>query len=128
MRVPEFLVRQFYVSDSLQHEGGGFRVQARNGMGDGTLVGIGTIKVDGNVIDPAQITATREGDDAIHQAAEISRREPVSFSRGDVVTFHIADHALAPGEHRFEVEVYEVNLGLVSLSLKDTVGPGPTPT
>ncbi|MFO7533623.1 MAG: hypothetical protein R6W93_14285, partial [Candidatus Limnocylindrales bacterium] len=63
MRVPDFLVRQFYVAGSLQHEGDGFRVQARNGMGDGTLVGIGSISVDGSVIDPAAITATRAGDD-----------------------------------------------------------------
>ena len=56
-----------------------------------------------------------------HQAADVSPKAPVSFSRGDVVTFHIANHRLSPGEHRFEVDIYEVNLGLVSLSLKDTV-------
>jgi hypothetical protein len=121
MRVPDFLVRQFYVAGSLQHEGDGFRIQARNGMGDGTVVGIGTIKVDGTVIDPAFITASRVGDDTVHQAADVSPKAAVSFSRGDVVTFHIADHTLAAGEHRFEVDIYEVNLGLVSLSLKDTV-------
>lgn len=126
MRVPSFLVRQFYIAGSLQHEGDGFRVQARNGMGDGTLVGIGTIKVDDTVIDPAQITASRAGETTLHHAADVSRRAPVSFGKGDVVTFHIAGHLLTPGEHRFEVDVYEVNLGLVSLSLKDTVRAGDT--
>ena len=43
MRVPDFLVRQFYVPGSLRHEGDGFSLQARNGMGDGTLVGIGAV-------------------------------------------------------------------------------------
>ncbi len=123
MRIPDFLVRQFYVSDSLRHEGGGFCVQARNGMGDGTLVGIGKISVDGTVIDAALITATLEGQDVVHHAAEVSPRAPVSFSRGDVVTFHIADYPLAEGKHRFEVDIYEVNLGLISLSLSDTVRP-----
>jgi hypothetical protein len=121
MRVPDFLVRQFYVSGSLRHEGDGFRLQARNGMGDGTLVGIGKVSIDGTVIDPAHITATLKGDDTIHRAADISPRAPVSFSRGDIVTFHIAAHHLSPGKHAFEVEVYEVNLGLVTLSLSDTV-------
>jgi hypothetical protein len=124
MRVPDFLVRQFYVSGSLQHEGDGFRLQARNGMGDGTLVGIGSIAVDGTVIDPAAITATRAGDDVVHRATDVSRTSPVAFSRGDVVTFHIADHRLSPGEHRFEVEIFERNLGQVQLSLKDTVRSG----
>jgi hypothetical protein len=122
MRVPDFLVRQFYVSGSLQHEGDGFRLQARNGMGNGTLVGIGKIVVDGSVIDPAAISAGRVGDDTVHQAAEVSRTSPVSFNKGDVVTFHIAGYRLTPGEHRFEVEIYEVNMGLVQLALKDRIG------
>ena len=123
MRVPDFLVRQFYVSGSLQHEGDGFRLQARNGMGDGTIVGIGAIVVDGTVIDPASITATRAGEDTVHRAADISRRAPVSFRRGDVVTFHISGYRLTPDKHRFEVEIFELNLGSVQLALKDSVGP-----
>ena len=124
MRVPDFLVRQFYVAGSLQHEGSGFRLQARNGMGDGTLVGIGTITVDGTAIDADSISATREDEGTVHRASEVSPAKPVAFSRGDVVTFHIADHALAEGEHRFEVEIYEVNVGLVTLALKDRVRNG----
>jgi len=121
MRVPDFLVRQFYVSGSLQAEGDGFRLQARNGMGDGTLVGIGRVSMDGQLIDPAAITASRNGEDTVHRASDVSRRRPVSFDRGDVVTFHIAGHPLTAGSHRFEVELYEVNLGLLQLVLKDTV-------
>ena len=121
MRVPDFLVRQFYVKGSLQPEGDGFRLQARTGMGDGTLVGIGRVVMDGQAIDPSAITASRVGDDAVHRAADVSRRAPVSFKRGDVVTFHITGHPLAPGEHRFEVEIYELNMGLLQLALKDTV-------
>lgn len=122
MRVPDFLVRQFYVSGSLQHEGDGFRLQARNGMGNGTMVGIGKIVVDGTLIDPTAISAGRVGEDTVHQAADVSRTSPVSFNKGDVVTFHIAGYRLAPGEHRFEVEIYEVNMGLVQLALKDRIG------
>ena len=57
MRVPDFLVRQFYVKGSLQPEGDGFRLQARNGMGDGTLVGI----VDGAEF-PASTCTMSAGD------------------------------------------------------------------
>lgn len=121
MRVPDFLIRQFYVSGSLQREGDGFRLQARNGIGDGTLVGIGTISVDGVIVDPASVTATREGEDVVHQAVDVSRRSPVSFRRGEVVTFRVAGHPLAPGEHRFEVEIMELNAGQLTLSLRDTI-------
>ena len=69
----------------------------------------------------AAITATLNGDDSVHRAADVSRRSPVSFRRGDVVTFHIAGHPLSPGEHRFEVEIFELNLGSLQLALKDSV-------
>jgi hypothetical protein len=123
MRVPDFLVRQFYVSGSLRAEGSGFRLQARNGIGDGTLVGVGRISVDGVDVDLAAVTATREGDPGVHRATEVSRRTPVSFSRGDVVTFHIADRPLAPGRHRFEVEIHELNAGALTLSITDELRP-----
>ena len=126
MRVPDFLVRQFYVPGSLQHEGDGFRLQARNAMGDGTLVGIGSVVVDGTAIDPTAITATRSGEDAVHRAVDVSREAPVSFGKGDVVTFHIAGYQLSAGEHRFDVEVFERNIGSLQLRLKDTVRKGPT--
>jgi hypothetical protein len=38
-----------------------------------------------------------------------------------VVTFHVAGHRLAPGEHRFEVELVELNAGLLTLGLRDSV-------
>ena len=126
MRVPDFLVRQFYISGSLQHEADGFSLQARNGMGDGTIVGIGAVVVDGTAIDPAAISASRVGDDTVHRAADVSRTSPVSFGRGDIVTFHIAGYRLSPGKHRFDVEVFELNLGSVQLGLKDSIGPAPT--
>lgn len=123
MRVPDFLVRQFYVDGSLRHEGDGFSLQARNGLGDGTLVGIGSISVDGAAIDASAITATRAGEDRVHRAAEISRSAPVVFGRGDIVTFHVAGYPLGPGRHRFEVEIFELNLGSVQLALSDEIRP-----
>ena len=61
MRVPGFLVRQLYVAGSLVNHTGGFSLQARNTIGDGWLDGIGAIKVDGQDIPLADISATREG-------------------------------------------------------------------
>ena len=90
------------------------------------LVGIGAVVVDGNSVDPAAITATRSGDATVHRAVDVSRSAPVSFGKGDVVTFHIAGHRLAPGKHRFEVEVFERNLGSLQLQLRDTVKGSPS--
>lgn len=123
MRVPDFLVRRFYVAGSLQAEGDGFRLQAHNGIGHGTLVGIGRLNVDGEDIDLTAVTATREGDPTVHRAVDVSRRAPVAFSHGDLVTLHVANHPLAPGRHRFEVEIHELDAGTLTLSVSDDLRP-----
>jgi hypothetical protein len=123
MRVPGFLVRQFHVRGSLRRDGDGFSIQARNPIGDGTLVKIGRISVDGQAIEPEAITATREGEDGVHHAADVSQTAPVTFSKGDVVTFHVDGHPLDPGKHRFEIEVFELNMGRLHLAFDDSLEP-----
>jgi hypothetical protein len=119
VRVPGFLLRQLYVKGSLRNDSGGFSLQARNPLGDGTLTRIGRISVDGQDIAPEDVSARREGDPTTYRAADVSPRSPVSFQRGDVVTFHVAGWELEPGEHALELEVDELNLGHVSLTIRD---------
>ena len=119
MRVPGFLVRQLYVAGSLHNVSGGFSLQARNSIGDGWLVGIGAIRVDGMDIPLTDITATRDGDQTAYRAVDVSPEAPVVFRRGDVVTFWIAGWALDPGEHRLEVELHERQLGTLSLGFTE---------
>lgn len=123
MRIPGFLARQVYVSGSLANEPDGFRLQARNGIGDGVLVGIGRIRVDEQAIDPRQISAQRDGEDAIYRAVDISPEQPVTFRRGDVVTFHVAGWQLEPGDHDLEVELHERSLGWLTVAVRDSL-PG----
>jgi hypothetical protein len=124
MRVPGFLVRQLYVAHSLRNVDGGFQLQARNPLGDGVLVGIGAIAVDGVSIEPAVITATRDGEDREYRATEVSPAAPVTFRKGDVVTFHVAGLALEPGEHHLTVELVERDLGSLSLAITETLAAG----
>lgn len=121
MRIPDFLVRQIYVAGSLRNDEGGFRLQARNAIGDGLLTGIGRISIDGRPIERTAITARREGDDAVYHAIDVSRAAPVRFGKGDLVTFHVAGETLAPGAHRLEVELVELNLGALSIGFGETV-------
>ncbi len=121
MRVPGFLLRQLYVQGSLRNEPDGFSLRARNPFGDGTLVRIGRISVDGQDIAREEVSATREGDPTTYRAVDVSPASPVTFRRGDVVTFHVAGWQLEPGEHQLELEVDELNLGHVSLAIRDRV-------
>lgn len=119
MNVPGFIARQFYVSGSLRNTADGFSLQAHNPMGDGVLIGVGRLAIDGQVIPADTVTATRDGTDETFRAADVSRTNPIRVQKGDRVTFSVAGEPLAPGEHRLEVELYEVNLGLLRLSLTD---------
>lgn len=113
------MLRQLYRQGSLRNEPDGFSLQAHNPLADGTLVRIGRISVDGQDIAPEEVTARRDGDPTVYRALDVSRSTPVTFRRGDVVTFHVAGWQLEPGEHSLELEVDEVNLGRVSLAIHD---------
>ncbi len=119
MRVPGFLVRQLYVSGSLVNHATGFSLQARNTIGDGWLDAIGAIRVDGQEVPLADISATRDGDPSVYRAIDVTPSTPVNFRRGDVVTFWISGWALDPGDHRLEVELHERQLGILSLGFTE---------
>jgi len=117
--VPAFLVKQFYVAGSLRNTPDGFRLEARNPLGNGTLIGIGRLAVDGHEIPAASVSAQREGDAKPIEAAAISRTHPIQVRQGDRVALLVLGQPLAPGEHSLEVELYEINLGLLRLAISD---------
>jgi hypothetical protein len=121
MHIPDFIGRQFYVEGSLRNRVDGFELQAQNPLGAGTLVGIGTLRVDGREVDTAALTAQREGDEEVISAAEVSAYNPIRVAKGDRVTLRVAGERLAPGDHLLQVELYEVNLGLLSFALSDRI-------
>lgn len=121
VQIPGFLARQFYVAGSLRNTPTGFALDAHNPLGDGTLVGIGALRVDGHDIERASVTAQRAGDSTALRAEEVDPQRPIVVRRGDSITLHVAGKSLEPGSHRLEVELYELNFGLLRLALNDTV-------
>lgn len=119
MQVPSFLARKFYVAGSLRNTPGGFSLQAQNAMGGGTLVGIGMLSVDGRAIPLDAVTAIRDGDLEPIRAADLSRLHPIKVAVGDRVTLEVSGAPLERGEHKLEVELYELNLGALRFSISD---------
>jgi hypothetical protein len=119
MNVPGFIARQFYVSGSLRNTADGFQLEAQNPMGDGVLVGVGRLRIDGRDIAPGSVTAHRSGSDEIFRAGDVTRTKPIVIRKGDRITLHVAGEPLAHGDHKLEVELYEVNIGVLRLSLSD---------
>jgi hypothetical protein len=121
VNIPGFIARQFYVADSLRNTADGWELKAQNPMGSGVLVGVGQMRVDGRDIPVESVTAQREGDEEILAAQEVSRTRPVRVDKGDQVTLHVAGEQLAPGEHKLEVELYELNMGRLAFSIADRI-------
>ncbi|MBA2570404.1 MAG: hypothetical protein H0V04_04390 [Chloroflexi bacterium] len=121
MRVPAFLVRRFYVAGSLRNTDRGFQLQAQNEMGEGMIVGMPRIAVDGALIEPARITAARDGASDAVRADRITRTSPVPVRRGDRVTIHVDGPPLAAGRHELEVELVERDLGALQLAITETL-------
>ena len=119
MQVPGFLARRFYVAGSLRNTPTGFRLQAQNPMGAGTLVGIGRLDVDGRAIPVEAVSAVRDGDATPLHAKEVSPRNPIRVAVGDRITLFVEGQGLAAGRHRLEVELYEVNMGRLRFSITD---------
>ena len=124
MQVPGFLARQFVVSGSLRNTDDGFSLAVHNPMGDGVLVGVGRIVIDGHVIAEDDVYAIRDGDPTRIVAARISRDEPVAVRKGDRVTLHVVGGRLERGHHRLQVELHEATLGVLRFSLTERLVEG----
>lgn len=122
MRVPGFIAKQFYVSGSLRNSGDGFELKAQNPMGGGVLVGVGKLRVDGQQILPGRVSAQRSDGSAPINAQEVDKWHPVPIQKGDTVTLHVAGQTLGPGEHRLDVELFELTMGQLSFSITDRIG------
>ena len=119
MKVPGFLARQFYVEGSLRNTPTGFRLEAQNPLGNGTLIGVGRMAVDGREIAPEAVSAQRDGDDERIQATDVSTRRYITVSQGDRVVLFVDGPRLEPGNHTLEVQLTEVNLGRLSFAITD---------
>lgn len=121
MNIPGFIARQFYVAGSLRNTDTGWELKAQNPMGNGVLTGVGKLRVDDHEIEPETVTAQRSGDAEPIRAGDVTRLKPVSVFKGDHVTLHVTGAPLSPGDHKLEVELFELNLGRLSFSISDSV-------
>jgi hypothetical protein len=119
VNVPGFIARQFYVAGSLRNYDDGFQLEAHNPLGNGTLVGVGRIRVDGTDIEPARVSAQLSGEPTPIRAADVSVTNPIAVRQGDRVTLRVAGAPLAAGRHELHVELIEVNLGRLAFSISD---------
>ena len=126
MRVPDALVSQFYVAGSLRNTAGGWALEARNALGDGTITGVGPLTIDGIEVPIAAVRLTlgSVGEVAIDaegaiDAAAIDRFHPLRLPKGAHLTIDVRGEPLAPGEHLLGLRLIELNLGALTMTIRD---------
>jgi hypothetical protein len=118
--IPSFLLKKLYVQGSFKNTQNGFQVALKNALAPGTLIGVGTIQIDGRDIPHEQITITI-GDAEAVRASEISLNAPKLFPLNSIVTFLVDDKPLAPGNHSVLIQVSTKEAGDLSITAEDSI-------
>jgi len=118
--IPPFVLKKLYVKGSLHAEDGGFALDIKNTIAPATIAAFIGLDVDGQAIDPAQVTLIPPGGDPRSMNA-VSAEAPLLFPIGAIVTLHVAGQALEPGSHEFVIHVVVQEVGPLDIPISDTL-------
>lgn len=116
-RVPGFLVSRVYEFGSLRHTADGFSLRLHNPTMPVRVLRFAELRVDGMLIDPAQVQFIRGGD--LHRASTISSEAPLEISSGEHVTIVVLNHSLMPGMHELEAGAEFLGWGEIAVRWRD---------
>lgn len=116
MRVPSFMLKKLYVSDSLSaKEGGGFSFKLKNTLATSTIVGSPEIQIDGS---PVEVTFST--DEETVDAADIGEDDPYAFEKGMEVTVS-SDDDIGEGAHTIKIKTPTDEWDTLEFEVEDTL-------
>ncbi|MBM3130078.1 MAG: hydroxymethylglutaryl-CoA reductase [Chloroflexi bacterium] len=118
--IPTFLLKKLYVQGSFKNTANGFQLALQNTLAPGTLIGVGTIQIDGREIARDKILIA-VNDAAPIRASEISLDAPRLFPLNATVTFRVEDQPLTPGAHRVQIAVNTKEAGELKIDAEDSI-------
>lgn len=117
--IPSFLLKKVYIHGSLRNTESGFSFALKNVVDTGTLVGVGSLVVDGKDYMPASITIkTNRGE---WTGDQINYRNPIVFAYGSEAQFLVQGEPLAPGPHHLVLAAIAGEVGRLQLEMDDTI-------
>ena len=118
--IPTFLLKKLYVKGSFKNTPTGFQLALRNTLAPGTLIGVGTIQVDGRDIPRDKILIAVDDGPPI-RASDVSFEAPRAFPLNVTVTFRVEDQPLAPGAHRVNIAINTKEAGELKIDAEDSI-------
>ena len=118
--IPTFLLKKLYVKGSFKNTPTGFQLSLRNTLASGTLIGVGTIQIDGRDIPRDKILIAVDDATPV-RASDVSFDTPRAFPLNVTVTFRVEDQPLAPGTHRANISVNTKEAGELKVDAEDSI-------
>lgn len=116
-RIPSWLVNKVYQVGTLRHTGDGLTFSFHNPAMPVTLQRLRELRIDGGLIDLAQIELVSGG--VSRQASTITPQAPLEVPSHRRLTLVVGQHPLAPGPHRLELMAEFFGLGEVAVQIRD---------
>ena len=116
--IPPFVLKKLYVNGSLRAEDDGFALDLKNVIAPGTIVAFAGLDLDGQAIDPAQVTLVPPGGSP-RSTGGISSQAPLLFPVSSTVTLRVAGETPAPGPHTLAIHVVVKEVGPLNIPVSD---------
>ena len=118
--IPPFVLKKLYVKGSLRAEEDGFALDLKNVIAPGTISAFIGLDLDGQPVDPVQITLVPPGGNP-RAASRVSPQAPLQFPVGATVTLRVAAATLTPGSHELAIHVVVREVGPLDIPVTDTL-------
>jgi hypothetical protein len=118
--IPATVLKRLYVKGSLRVEDGGFVFDLKNLIAPATITGVDSLKVDGEKVEDSRVTIVSPSGSS-RPIGQVSPGTPVQFPVGVVVTLHVSDETLKPGQHDLAVRIEVKEIGSLDIPVSDTI-------
>jgi hypothetical protein len=118
--IPATVLKKLYVKNSLRVEDGGFALDLKNLIAPATITRMDGLELDGEKIDDSRVTIVSSSGTS-RPIAQLSPGTPLQFPVGVVVTLHVSDEVLEPGQHDLVIRVEVKEIGSLDIRVSDTV-------
>ena len=118
--IPSMLLRQLYTYNSLRNSDDGISFSIKNRLTDVTFTGLQSITIDGNDVDPSDISLNA-GDAGTVSASDISDSTPIEFPLKKVIEVSVKGISLDPGKHKIKFRVKAKSYGKLKFEVEDSI-------
>lgn len=114
---PSSMLQKLFVRGSLKNTPTGFEMKIKNTIDTGTVIGLGSVVVDGLAYEPAKVRITSGGVEL--SGDQISRTRPITIRAYTEVRLQVSGEPLAAGDHQVKLEMLVMEAGQMQFTVTE---------